>query len=98
MKESSIEAYLVREIKRRGGLCYKFVSPGNVGVPDRLIILPGGRTVFVELKTETGRLSKLQVWQRREMERRGADVRVLHGKDAVQEFLREVSDDAISTA
>ena len=38
MKESYIESYLVRKVKEHGGLCYKFVSPGNPGVPDRLII------------------------------------------------------------
>lgn len=40
MKESYIESYLVRKVKEHGGLCYKFVSPGNPGVPDRLIITP----------------------------------------------------------
>ena len=56
MKESYIESYLVRKVKEHGGLCYKFVSPGNPGVPDRLIITPTGKTIFVELKTEVGRL------------------------------------------
>ena len=98
MKESSIEAHLVREVKRHGGLFYKFVSPGNPGVPDRLVILPDGRTFFVELKTEVGRLAKLQRWQRSEMEKRGADVRVLYGLDAVKEFLREVFSDAVLPA
>ena len=48
MKESYIESYLVRKVKEHGGLCYKFVSPGNPGVPDRLIITPTGKTIFVE--------------------------------------------------
>ena len=77
MKESYIESYLVRKVKEHGGLCYKFVSPGNPGVPDRLIITPTGKTIFVELKTEVGRLAKVQKWQRSEMEKRGADCRVL---------------------
>lgn len=66
MKESYIESYLVRKVKEHGGLCYKFVSPGNPGVPDRLIITPTGKTIFVELKTEVGRLAKVQKWQRSE--------------------------------
>lgn len=98
MKESQIEAYLVRKVKERGGLCYKFVSPGSPGVPDRLIILPNGRTIFVELKTDVGRLANIQKWQRGEMEKRGADVRVLYGLDAVKGFLREVFGDAVHTA
>lgn len=98
MKESQIESYMVRKVKEHGGLCYKFVSPGSPGVPDRLIILPDGRTIFVELKTEVGRLANIQKWQRSEMEKRGADVRVLYGLDAVKEFLREVFGDAVHTA
>ena len=54
MREAEIEARLVRGVKEAGGLCYKFVSPGNPGVPDRLILLPGGRILFVELKTPGG--------------------------------------------
>ena len=40
MKESVIEARLVRLVRSRGGLCFKFVSPGNPGVPDRIVITP----------------------------------------------------------
>lgn len=98
MRESSIESYLVRGVKERGGLCYKFISPGNPGVPDRIVITPTARIIFVELKTEVGRLAKVQKWQRREMEKRGADVRVLYGMDEVKEFLREVFGDAVHTA
>ena len=90
MKESTIEARLVREVKKRGGLCYKFTSPGNPGVPDRIVILPGGTTVYVELKTEIGRLAKIQKWQIGELRKRGADVRVLKGMDQVMNFLEEV--------
>lgn len=90
MKESQIERYLTNKVKEHGGLCFKFVSPGNPGVPDRIVITPAGRTIYVELKTEIGRLAKVQKWQRSELEKRGADVRVLFGMEAVKEFLREV--------
>lgn len=90
MKESAIEAKLVRMVRDGGGLCYKFISPGNPGVPDRIVITPDGRTIYVELKTEIGRLSALQKWQRSELEKRGADIRVLKGLEQVKEFVREV--------
>lgn len=90
MKESSIEARLVRMVRDRGGLCYKFVSPGNPGVPDRIVITPAGRTVYVELKTEVGRLAAIQKWQHDEMRKRGADVRTLKGLDQVKAFVEEV--------
>ena len=70
MKESQIEAKLVRMVREHGGLCYKFVSPNNPGVPDRIIITPDGRTVYVELKTEVGRLANIQQWQISEMQKR----------------------------
>lgn len=98
MRESQIERFLVRKVKEHGGLCYKFVSPGNPGVPDRIVITPNGKTIYVELKTEIGRLAKVQKWQRSEMEKRGADVRVLYGLDDVKEFLREVFTDAVYPA
>ena len=97
MKESTIEARLVREVKKRGGLCYKFTSPGNPGVPDRIVILPGGTTVYVELKTEIGRLAKIQKWQIEELCRRGAVVRVLKGMDQVLAFLEEVDKGVLQT-
>lgn len=98
MKESAIEARLVREVKKRGGLCYKFTSPGNPGVPDRIVIFPGGTTVYVELKTEIGRLAKIQKWQIEELRRRGAVVRVLKGMDQVLAFLEEVDKGEIRPA
>jgi len=93
VKESKIEAKLVRMVRARGGLCYKFVSPGNPGVPDRLVILPGGRVVFVELKAEAGRLANIQKWQLEQLRKRGAEVQVLKGLDEVERFVEEVMPD-----
>lgn len=90
MKESSIETKLVRMVRERGGLCFKFVSPGNPGVPDRIVITPTGRTVYVELKTEVGRLAAIQKWQHEEMRKRGADVRTLKGLEQIKAFVEEV--------
>lgn len=90
MKESVIEAWMVRAIRSRGGLCYKWVSPGTTGVPDRIVILPGGRTIYVELKTEVGRLSEIQKHIHAELRKRGADVRTLYGLDQVKAFVEEV--------
>ncbi len=90
MKESQIESKLVRMVRERGGLCYKFVSPNNPGVPDRIVITPEGKTIYIELKTEIGRLADIQKWQLGEMKKRGADVRVLKGLEEVIAFVKEV--------
>ena len=50
MRERDIEAYLVTRCRNVGVLCYKWASPGRVGVPDRICVFPDGRVVFVELK------------------------------------------------
>lgn len=89
MLEKDIEKLFTAEIKRAGGKAYKFTSPGNDGVPDRIAMLPGGQIVFVELKTDTGRLSKLQELQRRRIAELGQTVRVLHGLAEVRDFFLE---------
>ena len=93
--EKDIERYLTQEVKKRGGMCFKFTSPGFPGVPDRIVLAPGGRVVFVELKTETGRLTKLQKWTHGEMRKRGVEVRVLYGLKGVKTFLRVVMPDEV---
>ena len=50
-RESLIEKHLVAEVKKAGGVAFKFVSPGHRSVPDRIVLLPGGRIVFVECKS-----------------------------------------------
>jgi len=90
MRESQIEAKLGKAIKSHGGLYYKFVSPGNSGVPDRIIILPGGKVIFVELKAKAGKLSALQQNQITRLRDKGADVRLIRGWEEAQVFIKEV--------
>lgn len=89
MREKEIEKRLVTGVKNLGGKAYKWVSPGNNGVPDRIVILPGREPVFVELKTESGRLTALQEVQISRLRDLGQDVRVLYGWEQVKEFLEE---------
>lgn len=89
MLEKDIEKLFRDEIKKAGGKAYKFTSPGNDGVPDRIVMLPGGRIVFVELKTDTGKLSRLQELQCKQIAELGQTVRVLHGLAEVRDFFLE---------
>lgn len=93
MRESDIEKKLVREIRKLGGRAYKWVSPGNDGVPDRLIFLPGGVIIPVELKTKTGKLSKLQIAQIRTLTELGSCVTVIKGEEELEDFLRVIKRD-----
>lgn len=70
--ERDIERKLVGVVKQHGGLCLKWVCPGWSGVPDRIVLLPGGRVVFVETKRpKDGKLSKLQKWWAETLRRLG---------------------------
>ena len=89
MREKDIEKVLVTKVRKLGGRAYKWVSPGNDGVPDRIVILPGMRPVFVELKAENGRLSTLQKVQIRRLLDMGQDVKVLRGIREVEQFLED---------
>ena len=83
MRESKIEAYLVARIRRLGGVCFKFVSPGTVGVPDRIVILPGGEITWVELKTWLGKLSPEQVRMHARLRALDQEVLVLRSVDQI---------------
>ena len=76
--EKDIEAKLVKMVKNYGGWCLKWVCPGWAGVPDRIVLLPGGYSIFVETKRpKGGRLSTRQKWWRRELQRLGFDYYVV---------------------
>ena len=87
--EKQIEAWFVREVEKKGGLTFKFISPGNPGVPDRIVLLPGGKVYFVEMKTSSGKLSRIQRWQIARMRCAGADVRLFRGEADTEKFLQE---------
>lgn len=97
--EKSIEAKFRDGVKELGGLCYKFTSPGSVGVPDRIVIMPGGRVYFVELKKDKGRRTKMQTLRQTELRAHGARVWTLFGLVDVKAFLvelrRELFGDAV---
>lgn len=90
--ESEIEAYLVKSVKNKKGLCMKWTSPGNAGVPDRIVIVPGGDIYFVELKAEGKRdnLSPLQKNFIQKLENLNCKVRVIASFQEVDEFIEEV--------
>ena len=82
MREASIEQAFVKGVKKAGGKAWKFVSPGRSGVPDRIVLLPGGKVIFVELKTETGALTPRQIEVHNQLRALDFDVRTLYDDDA----------------
>lgn len=90
MLEKDIEAWLNKQIEKMGGIAYKFVSPGNPGVPDRIYILPDGRVWFVELKQQFGRIANIQKWQRQRLLKMGCNYRLVRGMDDAKALIGEL--------
>ena len=77
MREKTIESQLTRAVKSIGGMCPKFVSPGIDGMPDRIVLLPGCRIGFVEVKAPGKAPRPLQVKRHRQLRALGFLVFVL---------------------
>lgn len=91
MLESDVERYFREKIKGAGGMAVKFVSPGLSGVPDRIVLLPGGKIYFVELKKPGGRVRPLQKKVINKLRRLGQEVHIIKSFSEVDFFLRKVS-------
>lgn len=90
MREKTTEAKLVKAVKSMGGLAPKFISPGFDGVPDRLVLLPGGRIAFIELKAEGKTLRPLQVRRKRQLESLGFLVYCIDKPEQIGGILNEI--------
>lgn len=94
MNEKFIEKKLVKTAKTMGGMALKFISPGMDGVPDRIILFPGGRMGFVELKAPGKKLRPLQMRRIAQICRLGFRVYVVDGLEQIDEVLQEIGGDA----
>ena len=96
-RERDIEAYLRKQIEKEGGLFWKFVSPERAGVPDRIAVFPDGRTVFVELKTASGMLTKIQRYQIGLLINLHQQVCVVRGRRGAEHFMRDMREHSVSS-
>ena len=87
MKETEIEKKLVLKVKAKGGIAPKFVSPSYAGMPDRLVLLPGGVFAFAELKAPGMKPRPLQVARHRMLRSLGFKVYVIDGTEQIEEVL-----------
>lgn len=72
VREASVETYLRDSIKQAEGICIKLSPASYVGIPDRLVVLPGGWIAFAEVKKPKGGvIGRLQQWWRAELMRLG---------------------------
>lgn len=90
--EKEIETYLRIKVKQSGGIALKFTSPGYSGVPDRIILMPGGKIYFAEIKNERGRLSPIQLHCHKLFKGLGIHVYVLWSKKDVDTFMEIINE------
>lgn len=92
MRESTLERDFRQQVEALGGQCYKFVSPGRRGVPDRIVVWPGRVTHFVEMKAPD---KKPKPWQARMHDRLrglGHQVFVLDSGPSISNYFRTIRD------
>ena len=90
MLEKELERKFVNILRKKGCIVYKFVSPGNAGVPDRLVITPKGTAHFAELKQKGKLLRPLQVMQAKRLAKNNVKVHLVDSLEAIQTFIEEV--------
>ena len=89
MRENRVERTLRLATRDRGGWAVKLL-PSVSGLPDRMVLLPGGRVIFVELKSPTGRVAPHQTVVHGRLLRLGFEVIVLSSPDAVKEWAKRL--------
>lgn len=90
MREKVIERKLTLMVKKQGGICPKFVSPGFDGMPDRIVLLPGSHMAFVEVKAPGQKPRDLQVSRHTLLRRLGFRVYILDSEEQIGGILDEI--------
>ncbi|MDD3457699.1 VRR-NUC domain-containing protein [Sphaerochaeta sp.] len=90
MLEKEIELQLVMAVKKMGGRAVKFISPGFDGMPDRLVLLPGGRCGFVEVKAAGKKMRALQRVRHEMLKGLGFKTYVLDSREQIEEIINDI--------
>ena len=90
MRERDIEGKLAKTVRQLGGMCPKLVCPGFDGMPDRLMLLPGGRIAFVEVKAPGRKPRPLQEKRHMQLRELGFPVYVLDDPEQIPGIMNEV--------
>lgn len=90
MLEKLIERKLRESVKELGGIAIKFFSPWFTGMPDRMVLMPGARIWFVEMKAPGKKAKPRQDFVMKFLERLGFEVLVIDTDEKVNEFLNRI--------
>ncbi len=92
VSEKAIEKYLIEQAEANGLLCLKYSNPNMVGYPDRLLVLPGGGVVWVELKSKGRKPTKIQQIRMSELTGMGHLVKVIDNKADIDELIKTIKE------
>lgn len=85
IRESTIENYLCKQVKLLRGQCIKL--GGSVGIPDRMVLLPGRTMIFIEVKTLVGKLTPRQEWWGRTIEQLGFGYEIVRSRESIDKLM-----------
>ena len=98
IRERDIEKSLITAVRKAGGLCLKFTSPGWAGAPDRMCLFFPGRVVFVELKRPGGKVRPLQARRAEQLRRLGFEVYVVDSREKIASLLQKTGGGVLDEA
>ncbi|WP_278833292.1 VRR-NUC domain-containing protein [Porphyromonas cangingivalis] len=87
MNEKLLEKKLNLLVEKTGGLSIKFESRLLAGMPDRLVLYPGGQTYWVELKTTGQKPRAIQKYRHEQLRQMGQEVFIIDSIDSLNEFI-----------
>ncbi|WP_315069646.1 VRR-NUC domain-containing protein [uncultured Clostridium sp.] len=90
MEESRIESYLKKQVEKIGGKAYKWNPTGVIGVPDRMVLLPDGKVIFIELKAPGKKLRRIQEYRASELRNLGFQVECIDTVEKVDLFIKNI--------
>ena len=90
VSEKALEAYLVRRVQMLGGIALKYSNPNQVGFPDRLVILPEGKTFWCEMKSRGKKARAIQVQRMEQLRRLGQRVFLLDSREGIDKVIDEM--------
>ena len=91
VSEKAIEQYLVKQVRKAGGICLKYFNPGETGYPDRICLLPAGKIIFVELKSKGEKPRKNQLVRMNELKSIGFEVHICDSREFVDTIIEEAT-------
>ena len=87
MRETEIEKEFIKSVRSKGGTAIKLVSPSMNGLPDRLVLMPGGHCFFAEIKAPGEKMRPLQLKRMQQIKNLGFDVFCIDSIEKIREVI-----------